>query len=268
MDEKQSASSIEETSAIQVTYPEEGIALITLVSEPLGVLRHAVKRALMRVIKEMEDNSAIRCILLTGTGKAFSVGSDIHNFSPDAGWLLENDYWESTLNQTIEDARFPIIAVCNGYAFGGGAVLSLACDFRIAADTAKFGFPEVKIGAFASGSGTQRLPRLVGRGRAMELLLTGRTIDAEEALRIGLVEFIFPVENLLDEAIIIARTIASYSCESTSSTKRCINVGLRNGMEAGLTLESDLRVKTGGSADAVEGRNAFIEKRPPNFNQD
>ena len=87
-------------------------------------------------------------------------------------------------------------------------------------------------------------------------------------MRIGLVEFISPVENLLDEAIIIARAIASYSCESTSSTKRCINVGLRNSMEAGLTLESDLRVKTSPSADAVEGRNAFIEKRPPNFNQD
>jgi enoyl-CoA hydratase/carnithine racemase len=267
MDEKQTSSNFEETSAIQVTYPDDGIALITLGSEPLGVLRHAVKRALMRVIKDLEDNPEVRCVLLTGTGKAFSVGSDIHDFSPDAGWLLENDYWESSLNQAIEDARFPIIAVCNGFTFGGGAVLSLACDFRIAVDTAKFGFPEVKVGAFASGSGTQRLPRLVGRGRAMELLLTGRTIDAQEALQIGLVEYVFPVDTLEDESMAIARTIASYSGESTSSTKRCINIGLRDGMEAGLALESNLRVKTGGSADAIEGRKAFLEKRPPNFNQ-
>ena len=171
------------------------------------------------------------------------------------------------MNQCIEDAPFPVIAVCNGAALGGGAVLALACDFRIAADCATFGFPEVKVGAFASGSGTQRLPRLVGRSRAMELLLTGRTITAQEALAIGLVEFVFPKENLQAEAMKIARTIASYSTSSIRATKQCINHGLRAGWQAGLALESDLRVKTGGNADALEGRNAFLEKRPPKFNQ-
>jgi len=257
----------EETQAIEITSPDEAVALITIKSEPLGVLRHAVKRALMRAITELENNPRIRCVLLTGRGKAFSVGSDIRDFSPDPGWLLENDYWESSLNQCIEDARFPVIAVCNGAALGGGAVLALACDFRIAADCAIFGFPEVKVGAFASGSGTQRLPRLLGRGRAMELLLTGRTITAQEALAIGLVEYIFPKEDLQNEALKIARTIASYSASSTRATKQSINHGLRAGWQAGLALESDLRVKTGGNADALEGRNAFLEKRPPKFNQ-
>ena len=256
----------EETSAIQVTTPVDNVALITIQSQPLGVLRHAVKRALMSTLRSLEEDPEIRCVLLTGVGNAFSVGSDIHDFSPEPGWLLENDYWESTLNQMIEDARFPVIAVCNGFAFGGGAVLSLACDFRIAADTAKFGFPEVKVGAFASGSGTQRLPRLVGRGRALDLLLTGRTVDAEEALRIGLVEYVFPADQLMEQAFEIARTIAAYSRTSIESTKKCVNVGLRQGMEKGLATESDLRVKTGGSADALEGRNAFLEKRPPHFN--
>jgi len=256
----------EETQAIEITTPDEAIALITIKSEPLGVLRHAVKRALMRAITDLE-NKRIRCALLTGSGKAYSVGSDIRDFRPDPGWLLENDYWESSLNQCIEDAPFPVIAVCNGAALGGGAVLALACDFRIAADCATFGFPEVKVGAFASGSGTQRLPRLVGRSRAMELLLTGRTITAQEALAIGLVEFVFPKENLQAEAMKIARTIASYSTSSTRATKQCINHGLRAGWQAGLALESDLRVKTGGNADALEGRNAFLEKRPPKFNQ-
>jgi enoyl-CoA hydratase/carnithine racemase len=130
----------------------------------------------MQALSGLEDDRSVRCSVLTGVGKAFSVGSDIRDFSQETGWLLENDYWESTLNQMVEDARFPIIAACNGHTLGGGAVLALACDLRVAAASARFGFPEVKVGAFASGSGTQRLPRLVGRGRALDLLLTGRVI--------------------------------------------------------------------------------------------
>jgi enoyl-CoA hydratase/carnithine racemase len=200
-------------------------------------------------------------------GKAFSVGSDIRDFSQEVGWLLENDYRESTLNQMLEDARFPIIAACNGHTLGGGAVLALACDFRVASTTAKFGFPEVKVGAFASGSGTQRLPRLVGRGRALDLLLSGRVITANEALQYGLVEYVYPDGEMLAKAIEMAETIASYSGQVTAATKRCVNQGLREGWQAGLALESDLRVKTGRGADSVEGRAAFLEKREPKFNQ-
>ncbi len=257
----------EETDAVQVSKSKDGVALITIVSEPLGVLRHSVKRALMRVISELETDDAVRCAVLTGVGKAFSVGSDINDFSQEVGWLLENDYWESALNQVLEDARFPIIAACNGHALGGGAVLALACDFRIAAESALFGFPEVKVGAFASGSGTQRLPRLVGRGRAMELLLTGRIIKAQEALEVGLVEFVFPDPIFMEETMIIAATIASYSGLVTAATKKCVNVGLIEGFEKGLAAESDLRVKTGRGADAIEGRAAFLEKRPPKYNK-
>jgi len=257
----------EEIESIAVTFPREGVALVTISSKPLGVLRHAVKRALMSIFSELENNASVRCAVLTGVGKAFSVGSDINDFSHEVGWLLENDYWESSLNQKIEDARFPVIAACNGFALGGGAVLALACDFRVSSDNAKFGFPEVKVGAFASGSGTQRLPRLVGRGRAMELLLTGRIIDATEALQIGLVEFIYPAAELMDQVLQIAETIASYSGSATAATKNCINVGLKEGISVGLARESDLRAKTGGSPDAVEGRSAFLEKRTPNFNK-
>jgi len=258
---------VEETSAIVVTRPREGVALITITSEPLGVLRHSVKRALMSSLTELDKDLSIRCAVLTGVGKAFSVGSDINDFDQDVGWLLENDYWESNLNQMLEDARFPIIAACNGHALGGGAVLALACDFRIAAESAKFGFPEVKVGAFASGSGTQRLPRLVGRGRALELLLTGRIINSQEALEYGLVEFVFPDTIFMEEAMKIASTIASYSGLVTAATKRCVNVGLIDGFDKGLAEESDLRVKTGRGADAIEGRAAFLEKRPPKFNK-
>jgi len=265
--EGQPQSLHEETDAILITRPIDGVALITIQSRPLGVLRHAVKRALMTALRSLEGQEAVRCVVISGVDKAFSVGSDINDFSQEVGWLLENDYWESTLNQMIEDARFPIIAACNGHTLGGGAVLALACDFRIAAESAHFGFPEVKVGAFASGSGTQRLPRLVGRGKALELLLTGRVITAQEALQYGLVEYVFPDANFMDEVLKIAGAISSSPGSVTAATKRCVNVGLTEGMKAGLALESDLRVKTGRGSDAVEGRSAFLEKRPPKFNQ-
>ena len=256
----------EEADAIYETRPFDGVVLITIKSEPLGVLRHAVKRALMSKLNELENDQQVRCVVLTGTGKAFSVGSDINDFSQEVGWLLENDYWESALNQQIEESRFPVIAACNGHALGGGAVLALACDIRFAAESATFGFPEVKVGAFASGSGTQRLPRLVGRARALDLLLSGRIIDSQEALRIGLVEFVYPNQSLLEEALKYANTIASYSGLVTAATKKCVNMGLRDGLDRGQILEADLRVKTGRGKDAVEGRAAFLEKRTPKFN--
>jgi enoyl-CoA hydratase/carnithine racemase len=266
-DKKMNASLIEETSAIRITHPFDGVVQITIISEPLGVLRHSVKRALMSVLTELEKDESIRCAVLTGLGKAFSVGSDINDFSQDVGWLLENDYWESHLNQMLEDTRFPFIAACNGHALGGGAVLALACDFRVAAESAKFGFPEVKVGAFASGSGTQRLPRLVGRGRALDLLLTGRVINAQEALQYGLVEYVFPDAIFMEEVFKIATLIATFSGSVTAATKKCVNVGLTEGITTGLSLESALRVATGRGKDAVEGRAAFLEKRPPKFNQ-
>lgn len=256
-----------ENAALQVTRPRNGVALISIVSQPLGVLRHAVKRAILQILQELEADPSIRCAVLTGTGKAFSVGSDIRDFSQEVGWLLENDYVEAGLNQAIEDARFPIIAACNGHSLGGGAVLALACDLRVAAESARFGFPEVKVGAFASGSGTQRLPRLVGRGRALDLLLTGRVITAGEAMQYGLVEYVYPDEEMLEQALDLAEQIAGLPAAVTAATKRCVNVGLREGIQAGLALESDLRVKTGRGADAIEGRSAFLEKRPPRFNQ-
>jgi enoyl-CoA hydratase/carnithine racemase len=257
-----------ENTAVQITRPSAGVAMITISSEPLGVLRHSVKRALMQALSGLEDDRSVRCSVLTGVGKAFSVGSDIRDFSQETGWLLENDYWESALNQMVEDARFPIIAACNGHTLGGGAVLALACDLRVAAASARFGFPEVKVGAFASGSGTQRLPRLVGRGRALDLLLTGRVISAEEALQYGLVEYIYADHEMLEKAVEIAAQIASYSGKVTSATKSCVNRGLREGWVNGLALESNLRVRTGQGADAAEGRFAFLEKRDPKFNQE
>lgn len=255
------------TSRVQVEYPEGGVALLSISSEPLGVLRFEVKEQLGDAIASLEKDKNIRCLVLTGTGRAFSVGSDIKNFRQDVGWLLENEYIEAGLNAAIENSRLPVIAACNGFTLGGGAVLALACDIRMAAESAAFGFPEVKVGAFASGSGTQRLAQLVGRGRALDLLLTGRTIDAGEALSIGLVEYVIPDAELVERAVELAAQIAANAAPSVSATKRCVNVGLRDGIEAGLAMERQLRVETGIGPDAAEGKAAFLDKRPPKFNE-
>ena len=256
-----------ESEAVKVSSPRDGVILISITSEPLGVLRFGVKRALQDKLAELESDRRVRCVVLTGTGRAFSVGSDIRDFRQDVGWLLENEYVEAGLNAAIEDSRLPVIAACNGHTLGGGAVLALACDIRMAAESAKFAFPEVKVGAFASGSGTQRLPRLVGRGRALDLLLSGRTIDADEALTIGLVEYVVPDDKLIDSVLDLAEGIAANSAPAVSAAKRCVNVGLRDGFEAGLAQERRLRVLTGVGPDAQEGKDAFVEKRPPKFSE-
>jgi enoyl-CoA hydratase/carnithine racemase len=257
----------QESDAINMSQPRAGVALVEIASKPLGVLRFGVKRALQARLGQLEADPVVRCVVLTGAEKAFSVGSDIRDFSQEVGWLLENEYVEAGLNAAIESSRLPVIAACNGYTLGGGAVLALACDIRMAAESATFGFPEVKVGAFASGSGTQRLPMLVGRGRALDLLMTGRTIGAEEALRIGLIEYLVPDERLRERALDLAAQIAANSAPAVAATKNCVNVGLRDGFEAGLTQERKLRVETGTGPDAKEGRDAFVEKRPAKFTQ-
>jgi enoyl-CoA hydratase/carnithine racemase len=257
-----------ETSAIQVTRPRAGVSLIEIKSEPLGVLRIAVKNALRAALAGLASDPQVNCVVLTGTGRAFSAGSDIRDFKRDAGWLLAAENAENGLNDFIEASRLPVIAACNGVTLGGGAVLSLACDIRIAARSARFGFPEVRVAALPSGSGSQRLPRLVGLGRAMELLLTGRIFDAEEALRIGLVQEVAPDDRLIERALELAGSIAELPALAIAATKKCVYTGLKEGYAAGLLEEMRLSVEMGLTDDAAEGQRAFLEKRPPNFGKD
>jgi enoyl-CoA hydratase/carnithine racemase len=242
-----------------------GVAVLTLGSEPLGVLRQAVKRALREAILTCEADPSIRALVLTGTGRAFSVGSDVKEFVADPAWLGPAARVDQGLNLLIEDSRLPVIAALNGLTLGGGLELALACDIRIAAASAVLGLPEVMVGAFASGGGTQRLPRLVGPGRALELLLTGRTFDALEGHRIGIVEEVVEDAELLARAISMAGVIASMPVPGIAATKRCLQTGLREGREAGHALENELTVAVGLTADAIEGQRAFVEKRKPRF---
>ena len=249
---------------IVVTRPREHVAVVAIASQPLGVLRISVKQRLLGILKDLDADASVRAVVLTGSGRAFSVGSDVREFRQDTGWLLAAEHAENAVNDFIEASRLPVIAAVNGEALGGGLVLALAADIRIARRGARLGVPEVKVGAFASGSGTQRLARLVGRGRALLLLLTGRLIDADEALRLGLVEEVVD-GDVVEAAVALAAEIAAMPPAAVAASKRCVNGGLSDGHAAGMALEAHYVVMLGLSADAAEGQRAFIEKRPPRF---
>jgi enoyl-CoA hydratase/carnithine racemase len=168
-------------------------------------------------------------------------------------------------HETIERGPLPVIAACNGHTLGGGAVMALACDFRIAGHSATFGVPEVKIGAMPTATGTMRLPLLVGRGQALRLMLTGQSINAEEAYRIGIFEELVDDDKLLDRTLEIARQIAAVSPKAVGASRRCVSAGLRLGYDAGLAMEAEITVPLGLSDDAIEGKAAFVEKRAPRF---
>lgn len=242
-----------------------GVVLIRIISKPLGVFTIAARRALTAFLESVQRDHGARCVVLIGSGQAFSVGSNIREFEATAAWIDEARVVETRLNETIERGPVPVIAACNGHTLGGGMVLALACDFRIAGRGASFGVPEVKLGAMATATGTQRLPMLVGRGQALRLMLTGQTIGAEEAYRIGLVEELVEDDELEARALAVAGLIASQSPKAVSASRRSVSAGLRNGYQAGLLMEEEITVPLGLSDDAIEGKAAFVEKRSPRF---
>jgi enoyl-CoA hydratase/carnithine racemase len=254
-----------EHDAFRVTSPAEHVLLITIVSRPMGCFTVAAREALTAFINKANEDREVRCIVLTGTGNAFSVGSNIKEFEATPAWIDGARLAETGLNEAIELGRVPVIAACNGFALGGGAVLALACDFRIAGRSAKFGAPEVKLGAMATATGTMRLPLLVGRGQAMKLMLTGEPVDAAEAYRIGIFEEVVDDDQLQTRALELARQIASVSPAAVAASKRAVSTSLREGYLAGLRCEEATTVPLGLSDDAIEGKAAFVEKRRPVF---
>ncbi len=256
-----------ESESVEVSRPAEGVALIRIGSEPLGVLRQGVKRALFAALARLESDATVRCLIVTGNGRAFSVGSDVREFQRDAAWQSQAATNDQGFNMAIEHSRLPVIAMCNGLTLGGGNELAIACDLRFGARSARFGFPEVRVAAFASAGGTQRLPMLIGAGRAMDLLLTGRIVDAEEALAIGLIDFLVEDEELEGRTLTLATELAALPADAVHITKRCVTTGLREGRAAGHALEDQLTVELGLTEDAAEGQAAFLEKRVPRFNR-
>lgn len=254
-----------ETAGFHVTSPADHILKITIVSKPMGAFTKAARAELTEFVKQINASRAIRCVILTGADQAFSVGSNIKEFEATPEWIEAARKAETSLNEAIELGRVPFIAACNGFALGGGAVLALACDIRIASQSAKFGVPEVKLGAMPTATGTMRLPLLIGRGNALKLMLTGEPVSAQEAYNMGIFEEVVEDERLQARALELAQQIASVSPEAVAASKQAVSTALREGYFAGLRFEEKTTVPLGLTEDAIEGKAAFVEKRRPVF---
>jgi enoyl-CoA hydratase len=244
------------------------VATITI-SRPavLNALNAATLGELGRAMRAMQADSAVRVVILTGAGeKAFAAGADINELAtlkPDAA-KAHAELGQGVFD-LVERLGKPVVAAVNGFALGGGCELAMACTIRLAADTAKFGQPEVKLGLTPGFAGTQRLPRLVGRGRAMELVLGGGVIDAAEAFRIGLVNRVVPAASLRDEAQALAQAWAANAPIAMRYAMEAIGHGLETSFAEGCFVEASLFGLAFATEDMREGTGAFLEKRKPAF---
>ncbi|MBZ8140266.1 enoyl-CoA hydratase [Rubrivivax gelatinosus] len=247
---------------------ERRTALLTL-NRPkqLNALNDALMDELGAALERFDADDTVGCIVITGSEKAFAAGADI---TAMAGFSFMDAYkgdfitrnWERILR-----VRKPVIAAVSGFALGGGCELAMMCDFIIAADTAKFGQPEIKLGIIPGAGGTQRLPRAVGKAKAMDMILTARLMDAAEAERAGLVSRVVPAATLLDEALAAAELINAQSGPSVMMAKECVNRAFESGLGDGLHYERRLFHALFATEDQKEGMAAFVAKRKPAFKQ-
>jgi enoyl-CoA hydratase len=251
-------------------YEKKGaIAYVTL-NRPkvLNALNRGTWRDLRTAFEDARDDPEIRGIILTGAGdKAFIAGADIGELAHVTAVEAEqsSSYGQAVLD-LIENLGKPVIAAVNGYALGGGCETAMACTIRVAAEHAKFGQPEVTLGLIPGGGGTQRLPRLVGKGRALQLILSGGMIDAQEAHRIGLVNEVVPAGDLLTRAEAILKQIFANAPIAVKFSLEAVNRGLETNLAEGLSLEASLFGLCAGTGDKAEGTSAFLAKRMPQFN--
>lgn len=232
--------------------------------QALNALNSALLEELNRALDAFEHDREIRCVLLSGSDKAFAAGADIREM---VGLHFPDSYLEEFFAgvDRVAARRKPVIAAVAGYALGGGFELALACDFIIAADNARFALPEITLGVLPGGGGTQRLARLVGRAKAMEMTLTGRQFDAAEAERCGVVARVVPLAELQATALDTARQIAARSCTAVLMIKECIQRCDESSLAEGLRFERRLFHAAFATADQKEGMGAFLEKRPAQF---
>jgi enoyl-CoA hydratase len=248
---------------------KENYAVVTL-NRPqvLNALNQALMTELDAAFDELAADEVIRAVVLTGAGeRAFAAGADIGEFNalPSASIAAEHVLRGQAVLNKIERLPKPVVAAVNGLALGGGCELIMACDIRIAADTARLGQPEVNLGITPGYGGTQRLPRLVGKGAAKLLCLTGDHITADEALRIGLLDRVVPAADLLVEAEALAAKLAGKPPVAVAAIKRAINIGVEGTLADGLPFEAAQFGLTFDTADRVEGVNALLEKRKPTW---
>ncbi len=247
---------------------KDAIAYVTL-NRPkvLNALNKTIVAELKAAFEDARDDSTVRGIVLTGAGeKAFAAGADISEVLNDSPLEAEEKTrFGQALTSLIENLGKPVIAAVNGYAVGGGCELAMACTIRLASETAKFGQPEVKLGIMPGYGGTQRLPRLVGKGRALQLILSGDTVSAQEAYRIGLVNEIVPNANLIPRAEAILQQIVSNAPVGVKFSIEAVNKGLETSLDEGLLIEASLFALCAATEDKKEGTSAFLAKRLPKF---
>ena len=233
----------------------------------LNALNDALMDELGAALKAFDADDGIGCVLITGSEKAFAAGADI---AAMASWsymdVYKSDYitrnWEA-----LKSVRKPVIAAVAGYALGGGCELAMMCDFIIAADTAKFGQPEIKLGIIPGAGGTQRLPRAISKAKAMDMVLTARMMDAAEAERAGLVSRVVPADKLLEEAYAAAEAICGFSLPSLMAAKECVNRAFEAPLNEGMLFERRAFHALFATEDQKEGMDAFVNKRKPSFRQ-
>jgi len=252
-----------------VLYEKKGAVAYVTLNRPkvLNALNKATVAELKSAFADARDDRVVRGVILTGAGDAaFAAGADIRELVNATPLEAEEDTrYGQALTILIESLGKPVIAAVNGFALGAGCELAMACTIRLAAESAKFGQPEVKIGIMPGYGGTQRLPRLVGKGRALQLILTGETIDAQEAHRIGLVNEVVPNANLIARAEALLKQIDSNAPVGVKFSIEAVSKGLETSLDEGLLLEASLFAICGSTDDRKEGTTAFLEKRPPKF---
>jgi enoyl-CoA hydratase len=230
----------------------------------LNALNRALMHELAEAVDAFEANAAIGCILITGSDKAFAAGADIKEMAgKEFDDVFLGDFTADW--HRVAEARKPVVAAVAGFALGGGCELALQCDVIIAADNAKFGQPEIKLGIVPGIGGTQRLTHAVGKAKAMDLILTGRMMDATEAERSGVAARVVPLASLFDEALKVAETIAGMSLPSIMAAKEAVNRAFETPLAEGIRFERRIFHSLFATADQKEGMNAFVQKRPAKF---
>lgn len=253
---------------MKVSWESKGkVAVVTINNPPVNALGKDVIDQLEQAFSELEEQQDILAVVLTGAGeKAFVAGADISEFPTlKRDKAMQFGKRGQTVFQKIADFSRPVICAVNGFALGGGLELAMACDIRVVAENAKLGVPEVTLGILPGYGGTQRLPRLLGSGKAKEMIFTGEAIGAEEAYRVGIADRLVPKGAALDEAVKMADMIASRGPVAIRVAKRVIDKGLELSLAEGLNLEAEGFGELCDTEDKNEGAKAFFEKRHPNF---
>jgi len=247
---------------------EEGIGIVTINRpESLNALNGEVFTELYKLFQEIEDDQDVRVVILTGSGeKAFIAGADIAEMQPQSSVEIRSFIDKGRrASDRIYTLSKPVIAAINGFALGGGCELAMCCDLRVASENAKFGQPEINLGAIPGGGGTQRLSRLIGMTKAKELIYTGNAIDANTAFTMGLVNKVVPPESLMAEAKELARKLLSKSSIALALAKKAITSGANMNLPSGLDLEAECFALVFATEDQKEGMSAFLQKRKPEF---